>query len=44
MVEHNSRGRQVLDFDKMLGEKCVGLDEWERDLELRTAALAKAQS
>jgi hypothetical protein len=35
---------QVLDFDKMLGEKRARLDEQEWDLELRTAALAEAQA
>jgi hypothetical protein len=35
---------QVLNFDKMLGEKRARLDEQERDLELRTAALAEAQA
>jgi hypothetical protein len=28
----------------MMGERRARLDEWERDLELRTAALVEAQS
>jgi hypothetical protein len=42
MVEHTACGRQVLNFDKMFGEKRARLDEQERDLELCTTALAEA--
>jgi hypothetical protein len=41
MAVHTARGRQVLDFDKMLGEKRARLDDREWDLELRTATLAR---
>jgi hypothetical protein len=44
MAEHTARGRQVLDFDKMLGEKRARLDEQEWDLELHMAALAEQQA
>jgi hypothetical protein len=44
IAEHTAHGRQVLNFDKMMGERRAMLDEWERDLELRTAALVEAQS
>jgi hypothetical protein len=43
MAEHTAHNRQVLDFDKMLGEMRASLDERERDLELRLVALAEAQ-
>jgi hypothetical protein len=44
ITEHTTRDRQVLNFDKMLGEKRARLDEREWDLELRTVALAEAQA
>jgi hypothetical protein len=44
MVEHTAHSRQVLDLDKMLGEKRVRLDEQEWDLELCMAVLAEAQA
>jgi hypothetical protein len=44
MAEHTARGRQVLNFDKMLGEKRAKLDGREQDLELSTATLAKVQA
>jgi hypothetical protein len=44
MVEHTARSRQVLDLDKMLGEKRARLDEQEWDLELCMVALAEAQA
>jgi hypothetical protein len=39
---HTDHGKQVLDLDKMLGERMVELDGREHDLELRAAALAEA--
>jgi hypothetical protein len=44
MAEHTACGRQVFNFDRMLGEKRARLDEQERDLELRTASLAEVQA
>jgi hypothetical protein len=44
MAKHTTSGRQVLNFDKMLGEKRAKLDEWEQDLVLCTVALAEAQT
>jgi hypothetical protein len=44
MAEHTARDRQVLNFDKMLGEKRARLYERELDLELCMAALAEAQA
>jgi peptide deformylase len=44
MAEHTTHSKQVLDFNKMLGEKRARLDEWEWDLELRTTAMAEAQA
>jgi hypothetical protein len=41
MAVHTARGRQVIDFDKMLGEKRARLDDQEWDLELHTATLAQ---
>jgi hypothetical protein len=41
---HTDRGKQVLDLDKMLGERMVELDGREHDLELRAATLAEAQA
>jgi hypothetical protein len=41
---HITRNKHVLILNKMLGEKRVELDERERDLELRTVALAEAQA
>jgi hypothetical protein len=44
MAEHTTRGWQVPDFDRMLGEKRARLDEREWDLELCTSVLAKVQA
>jgi hypothetical protein len=41
---HTNRVKQVLNLDKMLREKKEELDGREQDLELRVAALAKAQA
>jgi hypothetical protein len=44
IAEHTAHGKQVPNFNKMLGKKRARLDEWERDLELRTVALVKAHA
>jgi hypothetical protein len=41
---HTDCGKQVLDLDKMLGERKEELDGREQDLELRVAALAEAHA
>jgi hypothetical protein len=44
MEAHTTCGKLVLDLDKILVEKKLELDGKERDLELRTGALAEAQA
>jgi hypothetical protein len=41
---HTTRGKLILDLDKILGEKRVELDERERDMELCTVALVEVQA